>query len=118
MSCRQACASCFNVGYAVGGLNYGLPIHRVMPCGHVFCKPCITQRCALALTNRALVPAHCCGMEFPTEYVMEALEHTSYNTYSRLLSERQWINSTLRSDVEYAATVKKEWVDAVFNFRN
>ncbi|CAH0514442.1 unnamed protein product [Peronospora belbahrii] len=54
-----------------------------------------------------LVFAHCCGLEYPTEYVMEALGYSNVNTYSRFLSERHWINSTLRSDIEYATTVKQ-----------
>ncbi|ETM47067.1 hypothetical protein AM587_10013436 [Phytophthora nicotianae] len=96
----RICVSCFSPGTT-------LSVLVAVPCGHVFCKPCISRRCTVALKDRTLVPAHCCGLEFPTEYVKEALQSADFTTYSRFLRERQWKCTTLRSDVEYAQMVKR-----------
>ncbi|RLN56765.1 hypothetical protein BBJ29_007951 [Phytophthora kernoviae] len=53
-----------------------------------------------------MVPAHCCGMEFPTEYAKKALGDANFLIYTRYLTERQWQATNLRSDAAYAATVK------------
>ncbi|RLN47963.1 hypothetical protein BBJ28_00001681 [Nothophytophthora sp. Chile5] len=53
-----------------------------------------------------MVPAHCCGVEFPTEYVKDALGALDFTTYARYLAERQWQQTSLRSDAEYAKTVQ------------
>jgi hypothetical protein len=96
---KRTCVSCFAVGCAPGG-----PL--AVPCGHVFCPPCVAKRCALGLADRTLVPAHCCGLEFPIEYVEKTLGSSGFKTYKRFLSEREWKSTRLRSDVEYAAMVK------------
>ncbi|RLN86767.1 hypothetical protein BBJ28_00003159 [Nothophytophthora sp. Chile5] len=105
-SARTSCASCFGTGCPPECPAPGLPSLRVVPCGHVFCQPCITKRCSLGLTDRAMVPAHCCGVEFPTEYVKDALGALDFTTYARYLAERQWQQTSLRSDAEYAKTVQ------------
>ncbi|KAG7390031.1 hypothetical protein PHYPSEUDO_008993 [Phytophthora pseudosyringae] len=103
LSDGRACASCFNVGGAPG-----TPVLLAVPCGHVFCEACVWKRCSLGLTDRRLVPAHCCGLEFPSEYVEKALGAAGFQTYSRYVRERHWKSTTLRSDVEYAAMVKRD----------
>ncbi|KAL4115353.1 hypothetical protein PRIC2_013516 [Phytophthora ramorum] len=103
---RQTCASCFSVGCAPGTPINGWSILLAVPCGHVFCKPCVAKRCAVGLTDRSLVPAHCCGLEFLIEYVKDALQPSAFATYSLFLAERQWKTTNLRSDVEYAAMVR------------
>ncbi|EEY56535.1 uncharacterized protein PITG_10078 [Phytophthora infestans T30-4] len=96
----RTCVSCFSPAASQSILH-------AVPCGHVFCESCIFKRCSLALKDRTLIPAHCCGLEFPTEYVKEALGSVNFTTYSRFLHDRQWKGTTLRSDVQYAAMVKR-----------
>ncbi|KAE9280062.1 hypothetical protein PF001_g24407 [Phytophthora fragariae] len=106
LSGGRTCVSCFDVGCAPGTPIHGWPVLLVVPCGHGFCKPCVAKRCSMGVQDRSMVPAHCCGLEFPIEYVKDALDLSDFQTYVRFLSERKWQSTTFRSDVEYARTVR------------
>ncbi|EGZ21613.1 hypothetical protein PHYSODRAFT_490302 [Phytophthora sojae] len=106
LSDTRTCVSCLGVGCPPGTPIHGWPVLLVVSCGHVFCKSCVAKRCSMGVRDRSMVPAHCCGLEFPIEYVKDALEPSGFETYTRFLSEREWQSTSLRSDVEYAKMVK------------
>lgn len=82
---------------------------RIVPCGHGYCVSCLETMAKLSLTNRNKIPIRCCSKEFPTEYVKAVLNRTEFDKYSRYLAERDPSSSTLRSDREYAAVVRRTW---------
>ena len=83
------------------------PSWRVLPCGHVYCLTCIGTRCKMGVQNRQLVPAHCCKMEFPIDYVKEVLTPADTAQYERFVQEKGWRNLDLNSDREYAQVVQQ-----------
>lgn len=80
---------------------------RTLPCGHLYCSKCVATRCRMGVRDRALVPAHCCKKEFPTDYVREALSAGEFGTYERFLKEKHWRNLDLESDREYSRVVRQ-----------
>ncbi|KAF4042525.1 IBR half RING-finger domain-containing protein [Phytophthora infestans] len=81
--------------------------HRVLTCGHLYCKDCIATRCRLGVRDRAMVPAHCCKREFPSDYVKEALNAVEFATYERFLKDKDWRSLDLNSDRDYANAVRQ-----------
>ncbi|KAJ0411250.1 hypothetical protein ATCC90586_004166 [Pythium insidiosum] len=94
----ENCVSCFNTCQSE---------RLVGPCGHTYCRLCITTMASKSLEDRALVPIRCCGKELPLEYVEKVLSKPKIATYRRFLAEKDWRTSNLKSDKEYAALVKK-----------
>lgn len=95
---RRDCVSCANVD--------SIQALRKASCGHYYCKECVRRMSRLALADRALVPIRCCRKELPMEYVREALPGArDYDLYQRLLREKDWKNSDLLTDQEYAKLV-------------
>ncbi|GMF13545.1 unnamed protein product [Phytophthora lilii] len=80
---------------------------RVGPCGHGYCMTCLTKMAKASLANRGQVPIRCCSKEFPMEYVEQALTSRQLNQYKRFLVERDPSESTLQSDKDYAAQVRR-----------
>uniref|UniRef100_K3X161 RING-type domain-containing protein n=1 Tax=Globisporangium ultimum (strain ATCC 200006 / CBS 805.95 / DAOM BR144) TaxID=431595 RepID=K3X161_GLOUD len=79
---------------------------RVMTCGHFYCTECIYRMCRLALGDRSLIPLRCCRKEIPIDYIREALPTTQdYRLYEKFLREKNWKQSNLVSDSEYARVV-------------
>jgi hypothetical protein len=78
-----------------------------MACGHVFCFNCVKTRLSIARKDRTMIPAHCCQIEFPITYVNEILDKKDYTFYNRVVEERDWKKSTLKSDAEYKNIVSK-----------
>lgn len=96
---RADCVSCANVEFKRALL--------VMPCRHFYCKECLRRMCRLALGDRALIPLRCCQKEIPMDYVREALPAAAdYALYERFLREKDWKQSDLVSDAEYARVVQ------------
>lgn len=93
----STCACCFSVSSSF----------RALPCGHDYCLSCLTTRARLGLTDRSLLPAHCCRREFPIEYVKLALSASEFARYERFLGEKHWQTLDLDSDREYATVVKE-----------
>ncbi|CEG38798.1 hypothetical protein F443_08422 [Plasmopara halstedii] len=79
---------------------------RVLSCGHVYCTTCITTRCRMGVSDRSMVPAHCCRREFPTDYVKEALGF-QFEIYERFLKDKSWRSLDLQSDHEYANVIRE-----------
>ncbi|KAE9028901.1 hypothetical protein PR003_g1050 [Phytophthora rubi] len=80
---------------------------HVGPCGHGYCPPCLKKMAKMSLSNRDQVPVRCCSMELPVEYVKSVLTKTQFDQYQRYVSERDPKTSTLKSDQDYAAVVRK-----------
>jgi hypothetical protein len=80
---------------------------RMLSCGHLYCKTCIATRSRMGVSDRSMVPAHCCKREFPTDYVQEALDVDEFETYERFRKEKSWRTFDLQSDREYAAVVQR-----------
>lgn len=80
---------------------------RILPCGHLYCKHCVTTRAGMSVRDRTLLPAHCCRKEFPIEYVKEALRPTDFALYQQFLQEKDWKTLDLESDKEYAHAAKQ-----------
>lgn len=77
------------------------------PCKHPYCLSCFSFMAKKSLEDRAMVPVRCCGTEFPDDFVALVLPHRSFQKYARLVKEKTPGESTLKSDKEYAAVVKK-----------
>ncbi|KAE9351486.1 hypothetical protein PF008_g5923 [Phytophthora fragariae] len=80
---------------------------RILTCGHLYCTKCVVTRCRMGVRDRAMVPAHCCKREFPSEYVREALDAVEFQTYERFLKDKHWSTLDLQSDRDYARVVKQ-----------
>lgn len=80
---------------------------RILSCGHLYCKLCITTRAGMSVRDRTLLPAHCCRKEFPIEYVKEALRPVDFALYQKFLKEKDWKTLDLESDKEYAHAAKQ-----------
>ncbi|KAG6584770.1 Inorganic pyrophosphatase 3 [Phytophthora cinnamomi] len=80
---------------------------RVGPCGHGYCQPCLKKMAKTSLSNRNQVPVRCCSKELPIEYVESVLTKNQFQQYQRYVSERDPKKSTLKSDRDYAAIVRK-----------
>lgn len=80
---------------------------RVLPCHHVYCVACVATCCVLALKDRSKVPARCCSVEFPVEYVHEVLSTSEFKKYERFVRDRKWSTSNLASDSMYTSLVQQ-----------
>jgi hypothetical protein len=95
----EDCASCMQQMSAAGRVKG--------PCGHAYCLSCFGYMVKLSLEDRAMVPVRCCGVEFPEDSVERVLPAKSWAVYRRFLAEKTPSESTLKSDKEYAALVRK-----------
>lgn len=95
----ENCAACMQQMPAVGRVKG--------PCGHAYCLSCFGYMAKLSVEDRAMVPVRCCGVEFPEESVRGVLPAKAWAEYRRFLAEKTPSESTLKSDKEYAALVRK-----------
>ncbi|KAL4086680.1 hypothetical protein PRIC1_013742 [Phytophthora ramorum] len=79
----------------------------VGPCGHGYCRSCLTKMAKTSLANREQVPIRCCSKEFPMDYVKLVLAKVQFAQYERFLAERDPRSSTLQSDQDYAKVVRQ-----------
>lgn len=74
-----------------------------MPCGHFYCKNCVTYLATHSLKDRSLIPLKCCT--FPLPYYQITLSLTSeqllkYNEFNDYLPSNSKIDSELAQFVE------------------
>ncbi|KAG7390017.1 hypothetical protein PHYPSEUDO_008979 [Phytophthora pseudosyringae] len=82
---------------------------RILTCGHIYCTKCIATRCRMGVRDRSMVPAHCCKREFPSDYVIEALDAVEFEIYERFLKDKPWRSLDLQSDRDYAKVVQQHY---------
>lgn len=94
-----SCACCLSI-------LHDKSTRRVLSCGHLYCTDCIATRCRMGVSDRSMVPAHCCRREIPSDYVKEALG-SDFKTYEQFLKDKSWRSLDLQSDRDYANVVRE-----------
>ncbi|RLN50487.1 hypothetical protein BBJ29_004191 [Phytophthora kernoviae] len=78
------------------------------PCGHGYCRSCMTKMANACLEQRDKVPVRCCSTDFPIDYVEQVLSKLKLEKYNRFLHEQDPNMSTLQSDhIKWLAPIEE-----------